>query len=419
MSSRYTWKNGPEAIQQHSIAKHQILRTYLARYFQTLVGARRRAEFKLTLVDGFAGGGEYYHADTKEPILGSPYICLEAERLAAYEINQNRTNPVKIDVTHIFVEAEKPAFKFLDASLRKNGYSSQIGQSIQLRHGKFEDHVDSIIEFIRKKSKINGRSIFILDQFGYKDVSAKIMHKILNSLKTSEIILTFGVDSLLNFANEKNLESAFKHLNVPNVFENQPFAEIKQSPRNWRLFVQSTLYQALMGACQAKHYTPFFIRNAQGYGDYWLVHLSQHHRARSVMTDVHWANQNSFIHYGGAGLDMFNMLGYDPNFDNDFLGQNLLDFEFDQLSEEASIAKMMDQIPRIITSTPNGTTFRELYEQTCNQTPASFAIYQKCLGQLVAHREILIFSEDNIARTKAHKIELDDHISRNPQIRLI
>jgi hypothetical protein len=40
--------------------------------------------------------------------------------------------------------------------------------------------------------------------------------------------------------------------------------------------------------------------------------MSQHHRARDVMTEVHWANNNYFIHYGGAGLDMFQMVGYDP-----------------------------------------------------------------------------------------------------------
>ena len=37
------------------------------------------------------------------------------------------------------------------------------------------------------------------------------------------------------------------------------------------------------------------------------------------MTEVHWANNNYFIHYGGAGLDMFQMVGYDPVHDASYL----------------------------------------------------------------------------------------------------
>ena len=56
----YSWKNGPEAITQHSVAKQRSLQAYLAEYFKVLIGGCRD-EFKLTRVDGFAGGGLYYH----------------------------------------------------------------------------------------------------------------------------------------------------------------------------------------------------------------------------------------------------------------------------------------------------------------------------------------------------------------------
>jgi three-Cys-motif partner protein len=416
MLSQYTWKNGYEAIQQHSIAKHRILQTYLAKYFQTLVGNRPRDEFKLTLVDGFAGGGVYFHNDTKEIVRGSPFICLDAEREAEYEINKNRTKPVRVEVTHIFVEAAKAAYSHLDDALRKEGYGNRIGSSIQLRKGKFEDEVDSIIEFVAQKSPRSGRSLFILDQFGYNAVSTKVIQKIFNTLKKSEIILTFAVDSLFNYANENNLEASLKRIHVPNIFRDQPLSEIKKSDRNWRLFVQSSLYNALISECQAKHYTPFFIRNETGHGDYWLIHLSQHQRARSVMTDVHWENQNSFIHYGGAGLDMFNMVGYDPQFDNDFLSQNILDFGFDNTAAKASVSKMMDQIPKLITEKSIGITFGQFYENTCNQSPASLAIYKESMEKLIAYGELDLIGANNLRRTKASQIELTDKIIKPKQI---
>ena len=102
---RYSWKNGPAKIKQHSLAKHQILKSYLNAYFQTLVpNGQPRNEFKLTLVDGFAGGGLYIHEDTKELIKGSPFILLDAEKEANFTINQNRDKPVRLDITHFFIE---------------------------------------------------------------------------------------------------------------------------------------------------------------------------------------------------------------------------------------------------------------------------------------------------------------------------
>ena len=36
---QYNWTNGPDLIQQHSVAKHRILEAYLAAYFRTLVSS--------------------------------------------------------------------------------------------------------------------------------------------------------------------------------------------------------------------------------------------------------------------------------------------------------------------------------------------------------------------------------------------
>jgi hypothetical protein len=52
--SPYGWEPGspPPIIQQHSIAKHEILRAYLSAYIRTLVSDPNRDEFRLVLVDG-------------------------------------------------------------------------------------------------------------------------------------------------------------------------------------------------------------------------------------------------------------------------------------------------------------------------------------------------------------------------------
>ena len=117
----YNWKNGPDFIQQHSVAKHRILQSYLAAYFKTLVSSPNQDLLRLTLVDGFAGGGLYVHNDTRELVKGSPFIFLNATREAEYLINKDRRKPVRLEVDYFFVEADKHAHLHLDKVLRDAG----------------------------------------------------------------------------------------------------------------------------------------------------------------------------------------------------------------------------------------------------------------------------------------------------------
>jgi three-Cys-motif partner protein len=61
----YKWIPGeqPPPLGRHSIAKHNVLRAYLEKYVAILAGRPVQERLKLTLVDGFAGGG-YPHSST-------------------------------------------------------------------------------------------------------------------------------------------------------------------------------------------------------------------------------------------------------------------------------------------------------------------------------------------------------------------
>lgn len=416
---QYNWKDGPDLIQQHSVAKHRILQAYLAAYFKTLVSSPTQEEMRLTLVDGFAGGGLYVHSDTKETVKGSPFIFLEATREAEYLINKDRRKKVHLQVDYHFVEPDKHAHQHLDKVLREAGYGDLIGNGIFLHHAKFQDEADSIIEFIKKKSPRNGRSIFSLDQYGYKDVPTDLIRKIFAKLPSAEVILTFGVDSFINFASDGKLtQRLLDGIGVPDVLQGRSIDEIKESERDWRLFIQSALYRSLVENCGARHYTPFFIRNRNGHGDYWLIHLSQHHRARDVMTEVHWANNNYFIHYGGAGLDMFHMVGYDPVHDAAHRGQSPLGFEFDDVARRSSIAALNEHIPRRVYANDEGISFGELFATTCNSSPASAQIYRESIGKLLDEKAVQIVSADGTRRRSAAQIKASDQIM-SPQQRTL
>src|SRR5205807_10591228 len=93
----------------------------------------------------------------------------------------------------------------------------------------------------------------------------------------------------------------------------------------------------------AKYYTPFFIRSKDAHRDYWLIHLSNHSRARDVMVSLHWLENTSFAHFGRPGLLM---LGYDQDEDIKITGQPVFpEFRFDEFALASTHDSLMDELP--------------------------------------------------------------------------
>ncbi|MGE4531558.1 MAG: three-Cys-motif partner protein TcmP [Acidithiobacillus sp.] len=406
----YDWKDGPAKLQQHSVAKHKLLRSYLAAYFPTLISSPNQEELRLTIVDGFAGGGEYEHADTGEILLGSPFICLQAAEEAEAKINHSeRVKKVEFNVDYVFVEKHKDAANYLKDTVNKQGYSSRVNKNIHLIHGDFNTHANRIIEQVRNKTPRSGRSIFILDQYGYAQVPMPLLAKIFSELPRAEVILTFNVDSFNSYASDSKGPSPLEGIGLPNIFHGRSLQEIKKNERDWRAYIQSQLYPHIVRSAGASFHTPFFIRSSKGHGDFWLLHLSMHQKARDVMTDVHWEHSNTFIHYGGEGLDMFKV-GYIANADERFTQQGKLGYTFDDDARKRTAERLHLDIPRYIYADEDGLSYETLHATTCNDTPATSRIYKDVLSSLAKQKEIEIISPDGRRKTTASQIKGEDRI---------
>jgi hypothetical protein len=281
----------------------------------------------------------------------------------------------------------------LRSALTERGFGNRFDRDIFLLNTAFEPCADRLIEHVLRKMPRSPRAIFVLDQYGYSDVPTDRIARIIQSLPGSEVILTFAADALLNYFSEHSdvTMGLLQKVGIPDVLQGRSFEDIKRTEKDWRLFVQACLYQELVEKCRAKFYSLFFIRSARGHGDYWLIHFSQRARARDVMTRVHWEKNNHFIHYGGAGLDMFHVVGYVSQNDSTRAGQSGL-FEFDDVARRASTSQLVTQIAPIIYDDPNGMSFAELFATTCNFSPASADIYKDAVDVLRSHKEIEVIS---------------------------
>ena len=104
-ADKYGWNIGtlPPPIDPHSLVKHKIVRGYLDRYIQVLMSNYNMEKLTLSIVDGFAGGGEYSSEDGSQFHEGSPLIALTTIAAKEAELNVGRSKPRKVDAKYYFL----------------------------------------------------------------------------------------------------------------------------------------------------------------------------------------------------------------------------------------------------------------------------------------------------------------------------
>ena len=411
----YEWEPGqtPPTLYVHSVRKHEVLEAYLFRYLKILNSRPHIDKARLTLVDGFAGGGLYLHEKTRELAFGSPFIFLKATQKAQEEINFERKKPFTLDAHYIFVEVNPQNLQFLRHALTDHGYGPLIEKErIQLLQGEFTTHAPTIFRFIQNKGR-TGRAIFLLDQYGYKDVPFSLLQQIFRQLPNAEVVLTFAIDALGDFlSNNEPSRQILERLGIRRIVDLERIAKTRGTSDR-RAIIQRLFSSILREESGAAFYTPFFISSRESNRDYWFIHLSMHVRARDEMTMLHWELKNHFKHNGGAGLDMF---GYQPEHDPAVTGQALFpDFNFDEDDRQRSVDGLREHLMERILEHPSGIPFKTLLESTCNSTPASSAIYRDALGQLLEEGDLSVSHPEGTRRQKGSSIENEDIVRPRPK----
>jgi three-Cys-motif partner protein len=392
----HTWRltKDPPLIRAHSLAKHRVLRSYLERYVSVLTSNPRQDQLKLTLIDGFAGGGIYLDSITREHCFGSPLIMLEAMEASAELAQRVRSKPFNLDVQYFFIEKRRESLEYLTRTIKDSKYKSQLTDSLHLLKGDFESHVSHILEFIKKRGTA-GRAIFVLDQCGYLDVPLSTIRLILSELENAEVILTFATDFLISYLTEHPSTQQI----LSKIGLSLPSESIKSAKnhREWRRIIQFALHQQIPDATGADYYTPFFIRSKDSGRDLWLIHLSKHSKARDVMVGLHWQESTHFAHYGRSGLQM---LGYDETRDEGLTKQHLLPgFYFDETALLSSQDALFDQLPkRIFDTWKEGVPFHQLFASLTNECPVTSEIMKDVMAELAREGEFRIVTAKGAAR---------------------
>jgi three-Cys-motif partner protein len=380
------WKNGDlPSIEPHSKAKLSVLRNYVEDYICILcANSFGRDAFKITVVDGFAGGGAY-----ADGTLGSPFVFLEAVAAAETKINATRAKPLSIDCHYYFVEKSTTNFECLRWQLEQSAYKNQLGKTIFLHHGSFHEHHAQIVAKTKDRFTRGGsRVIFFLDQCGYSDVDPRLLNSISADLNNkAEFIINFAVTWFTDFISDKTkFRNMLSNLGLDSEISAEKLIRAKEtSGCDWRYIIESMIGPAFKKVAGAPFFSPFYIAPIDNHRGYWLLHLAPHIRARSAMLDVHWRNANGHRHFGHLRL---NMLMYKP--DSDRVGY-LDGFAFDDLTKSTAKKGLKEDFARVIRdSHGDGIPFQTFAAQYCNVTIADEKLMAETIEDLARDGEVII-----------------------------
>lgn len=387
---KYSWDIGSSLpiIEEHSLVKLEIIEKYLEAYIRHLTILPVTNKLKFAIVDGFSGGGLYESLEGQE-ILGSPLRIIETierlKKVITFERENNKFRQIDFDIPVYCIEKNTATFKFLQRTLSQRG----LNHLAQIINGEFEKVYTNIIKELQNKKY--QKAIFLLDQYGYVEASINSIKYILKSFKKAEIILTFACDNLIDYLSIKN-KTALLNLGLDNC-DIEHLLDTKQDNDDNRKILQFILLKSIINKVGACYYTPFFIQGKKTHRAYWLLHFSNHPTARNEMVKLHYENYNSFIHYGGKGLDMFGYSTQDK--------YTLKPFLFTEEDKIKGLELIKKQIQSKVKKYDNQ-TFDTLIQNEINNTPATIETIQESLKEQLYYGDIEIINPKTNKKIKKY-----------------
>lgn len=408
-------KKIPE-IDLHTKAKHQIIEKYIERLILKLYAETRFGETKFTFIDGFSGGGIYRDPETNKIWAGSPIRIINAVREGYKKSNRNYTEP--LHVRYIFIDASKSNLTCLKnhamgefdlESLTnqqphtykyKEEFVGMIEQC-EFFHGEFEKLLNMCI---LKVEAHTGHSFFLLDPFGWTDVSMDSFRKI-NSLKKSEILYTYMIDYIKRFLSERYTSQKNNFQTILEADDYYKDAKLEDSSIGQQCYLRDQSIKLFYERGKGKYIFTFsLIPKGQHIVLYYLIHMSQNLTAVEVMKDCfEFSNNLEYqYHYEIYGYGFKTAEYYNDN-------QLNLELNISQDSYEFCLSKLDGDVGKLISQNPDGIRFKDILN-TMHLNPANRNLYNEYINRSVNEKEIEIWRKDILLKGTKIKLRKDDVI---------
>ena len=255
------------AIEQHTLAKHQILRSYLNAWLPIMSTHNGR----LVYIDGFAGPGIYTGG---EP--GSPIIALQAYLEHKYRAR------MPAQLVYAFIEEDGLRWERLKAEVAKLG-PLPGNVTVDIQHGAFEEIFSGTLDHIEEKGTNLAPTFAFIDPFGYAQASMKLSGRFLQ-FERCEVLIYVPFPFIARFLTRAGQENA-----LTTLFGTDEWKAARDLSGEARLQLLHDLFQAqLKNECGLKYVRSFEIVTAHPNSGYHLFFGTKHELGLERMKDAMW-----------------------------------------------------------------------------------------------------------------------------------
>jgi three-Cys-motif partner protein len=398
----YQWKSGA-VLQEHSKCKHKILRDYFTRYLAVRCQLPQQSRFRIAIVEGFAGGGQY---SCGAP--GSPIIFMEELRIATERFNLKRASdgmaPLDLECLLVLNDENHDAIELLKTYVAPllavaKAEVPKLHLHVEYLNKPFASAYPEIKQFLDRGRYRN--VLFNLDPCGHSHVERSTLADIMLSFTSAEIFYTFSISAFLAFLSKADpvlLAGQLKFLGLTPA--DLGSLETRMSNKDWLGAAERMVYASFRNC--ARFVSPFSINNPDGWR-YWLIHFASNYRARQEYNNVLHQNSTMQAHFGRSGL---HMLSFDPNDDANAL------YLFDVSGRSEAKKQLSEDIPRLLTDFGDAISVGEFYGSIYNMTPAHMDDVHSAIFE---NPELEVITEAGGERRKATTIGPDDTLRMKQQ----
>ena len=266
-------------IEEHTRAKHELLRRYLGAWFPILAAYNKR----LVFLDGFAGPGVYSDGER-----GSPLVAIET---LVDHVHFDRWS--SIEFVFFFVEADGARFESLTRELDRYWAGRLGGQpanvQVHLVNDRFATVASEVVAEAKGQGKKLAPTLAFVDPFGWSAVPLELISQLLAANKC-EVLVHFTYDSVNQLFGDERPDAAphFAELfGTPEAMHRQAAALTGEDRKS---FLRD-LYEHQLREVGGFRFVRSFemVDTGRGQTAYFLMFGTRHPKGLQVMKDAMWA----------------------------------------------------------------------------------------------------------------------------------
>lgn len=251
-------------IEQHTLAKHDILRRYLGAWFPILSTYNRRVVY----IDGFCGPGKYKGGEA-----GSPVIALNEAMKHSSRLRSNT-------VTFLFVDERHDRIAHLKSELARFPIPNNF--SVHTVTGQFESELRELLDRLESEGSRLAPTFAFIDPFGFKGLPFSLVQRLLANSKT-EVFVNIMINTVNRFLDHPDAQT---RQHIVDLFGTDEVLQIARRLCN-RTTELRLLYQRQLSR-YARFVRYFEMRDRHNRTIYCLFFASNHPLGHTKMKEAFW-----------------------------------------------------------------------------------------------------------------------------------